>query len=228
MHLHRSTRGTRLWLFRVESRGRVKLAREGPGPAGARLRRKLAAHDTEEPRRSGRGLPWGARPSVTAALSPSMTTQPTPDPEPGLCPSAPWPNVKEREFNGPALLLGMKGMKFSPVVTGIDFDTHTWTNQSLRKGASGLRAASRCRHGLFWGTVCTAQTTVCGALTPSSLPDLERGIRSDRAVPVQLEIAIPYSSASAINATILPAQYTLFSQYLCADVVMLCPTRALI
>ena len=61
--------------------------------------------------------------------------------------------VKEREFNGPALLLGMKGMKLSPVVTGIDFDTHTWTNQSLRKGASGVRAASRCRHGLFWGTV---------------------------------------------------------------------------
>ena len=103
---------------------------------------------------------------MTAALSPSMTTQPTPDPEPGLCPSAPWPNVKEREFNGPALLLGMKGMKFSPVVTGIDFDTHTWTNQSLRKGASGLRAASRCRHGLFWGTVCTRTANDAEPLLP--------------------------------------------------------------
>ena len=79
--------------------------------------------------------------------------------------------VKEREFNGPALLLGMKGMKLSPVlvVTGIDFDTHTWTNQSLRKGASGVRAASRCRHGLFWGTVCTRkQRSLYSQFTPRS------------------------------------------------------------
>ena len=46
-------------------------------------------------------------------------------------------------------------------------------------------------------------------MTPSSLPDLERGIRSDRAVPVQLEIATPYSSASAVNATILPYVHTI-------------------
>ena len=57
--------------------------------------------------------------------------------------------VEERE-------LGMKGMKIV-AGTGIDFGTHTWTIQSLRKGASGVRASSGCRHGLF-GHGLLAQT----------------------------------------------------------------------
>ncbi len=72
--------GTRLWLFRVESRGGLSW------PAGEAC---CKAHDTEEPRRSGRGLPWGARPSVTAALSPSMATRPTPIPNQGSEPLLP-------------------------------------------------------------------------------------------------------------------------------------------